>query len=110
MIILSDIIMDDCTSDDIIVNGLAHYWDLTSKDLGDLKIVLRQSNEAVKLLSKMFCKDATFHINIACGDMNMSTRLPINANQLLLSSNISKMLMNKSVNINGDNNFKLVSR
>lgn len=99
MIILSDIIMQyGYTSDDIIIKGLAHYWDIDADTLGELDMYLRTNAAVTPYVIILDHSDekkdsALLFLRTSCDKINTSMRFEVNPNNLIPSSSLDKCLL-----------------
>lgn len=100
MIILSDIVLDfGDTSGEILIDGLAHYWDLDADSMRPLAMYLRESNAAV--VPRVILLDHSdekkdsvlLPLKTYCGKISNSMRFSVNHHDLFLVSSIDKCLL-----------------
>lgn len=113
MVIISDIIINHgYTEENIIIDDLAHYWDLYADSIAPLAMVLKTNDipviPYVILLDHSFEKKdaALLHIKSHVSKINSSVVIPVERQTLSLISSAKKCVLHSSSDTS-ENNIKL---
>lgn len=95
MVILSDIVINGCTTADIIIDGLIHRLDMDRKDLLPSAIVLKTNADVIPYVVLLDCsidkKDSILlPLESYCGKISNSMIVPIEQDKLSLIASIDK--------------------